>query len=104
MLLLDEPFGSLDALTKILMQREILQIWKAEKTTMIMVTHDIDEAIFLGDHVVIMSERPGTIRRTVPVDLPRPRDRGSLDFARLRKEIYGEFFKGEEEPTFAFAI
>jgi sulfonate transport system ATP-binding protein len=104
MLLLDEPFGSLDALTKILMQREILRIWKAEKTTMIMVTHDIDEAIFLGDHVVIMSERPGTIRRTVPVDLPRPRDRGSLDFARLRKEIYGEFFKGEEEPTFAFAI
>jgi sulfonate transport system ATP-binding protein len=104
MLLLDEPFGSLDALTRIQMQQEILRIWKVERTTMIMVTHDIEEAIYLGDHVVIMSERPGTIRRIFPVDLPRPRDRGSLDFAHLRKEIYAEFFQGEEEPTFAFAI
>jgi sulfonate transport system ATP-binding protein len=103
-LLLDEPFGSLDALTRIQMQREILRIWKVERTTMIMVTHDIDEAIFLGDRVVIMSERPGTIHRIFPVDLPRPRDRGALEFAYLRKEIYTEFFQGEEAPTFAYAI
>lgn len=91
-LLLDEPFGALDALTKIQMQNEILRIWQAEKKTMILVTHDIDEAIFLGDHVVVMSSRPGTIRRILPVHLPRPRDRSSSDFMALRREIYGEFF------------
>ena len=74
-LLLDEPFGALDAMTKILMQNEILRIWLAEKMTMILVTHDIDEAVFLGDKVVIMSSRPGTIRNTLSIELPHPRDR-----------------------------
>lgn len=91
-LLLDEPFGALDALTRIQMQNEILRIWQAEKTTMVLVTHDIDEAIFLGDQVVVMSSRPGTIRRIIPVHLPRPRDRSSPEFMALRREIYGEFF------------
>jgi sulfonate transport system ATP-binding protein len=97
-LLLDEPFGALDALTKIQMQNEILRIWQAEKTTMILVTHDIDEAIFLGDQVVVMSSRPGTIRRLLPVHLPRPRDRSSLEFIELRREIYGEFFAQTTAP------
>jgi len=91
-LLLDEPFGALDALTKIQMQNEALRIWQAEKMTMILVTHDIDEAIFLGDRVVVMSARPGTIKTIVPVHLPRPRDRTSADFMALRRTIYGEFF------------
>jgi sulfonate transport system ATP-binding protein len=91
-LLLDEPFGALDALTKIQMQQEILRIWEAEQTTMVMVTHDIDEAVFLGDRVVVMSSRPGTIKKIIPVDLPRPRDRGSYDFTRKRNEVYQEFF------------
>ncbi|AMV70547.1 ABC transporter ATP-binding protein [Desulfuromonas carbonis] len=103
LLLLDEPFGALDALTRIQMQEEILRIWEVEKTTMVLVTHDIDEAIFLGDRVVIMSSRPGTIKKILPVNLPRPRDRSSYDFVQIRKEIYGHFFHGAEQP-FAYAI
>jgi len=95
-LLLDEPFGALDALTRILMQQEILRIWKKEKTTMILVTHDIDEAIYLGDRIIVMSSRPGTIEAILPVELPRPRDRGSAEFAFLKKKIYSYFFKDSE--------
>lgn len=103
LLLLDEPFGALDALTRIQLQQEILRIWEQERTTMVLVTHDIDEAIYLGDRVVIMSSRPGTIRKIVPVPLPRPRDRSSFDFVQIRKEIYGEFFSEAERP-FAYSI
>jgi sulfonate transport system ATP-binding protein len=103
LLLLDEPFGSLDAFTKIQMQQEILRIWEVERTTMVLVTHDIDEAIYLGDRVVVMSSRPGTLKRIVPVQLPRPRDRSSYEFVQIRKEIYDEFFAEAERP-FAYAI
>lgn len=89
---------TLDALTKIRMQQEILKIWEAERTTMILVTHDIDEAIYLGDRVVVMSSRPGTVKKTLHVLLPRPRDRSSYEFVRLRKEIYSEFFAEAEKP------
>ncbi|MFP3040495.1 ABC transporter ATP-binding protein [Treponema primitia] len=98
-LLLDEPFGALDAFTKISMQKEVLRIWEKEKTTMILVTHDIDEAIYLGDRVVVMTAKPGKIKTIVPVQLPRPRDRTSVDFAILRKEVYEEFFESDEIPT-----
>lgn len=95
-LLLDEPFGALDAITRINMQNEILRIWQAEKKTMVMVTHDIDEAIYLGDKVVVLSSRPGTVRKVIKVDLPRNRDRNSTQFGILRKEIYKEFFDDAE--------
>lgn len=91
-LLLDEPFGALDALTRIQMQREVLKIWQAERITVILVTHDIDEAVFLGDRVLVMSDRPGTFKKTLPVPLGRPRDRNGAEFSKIRKEIYDEFF------------
>lgn len=102
-LLLDEPFGALDALTRINMQHEVLKIWERERTTMLLVTHDIDEAIYLGDRVVVMSDRPGTIKKTLPVELPRPRDRSAAEFIRIRREIYNEFFTSEDLP-FAYHI
>ncbi len=91
-LLLDEPFGALDALTKIQMQREILRLWDALTPTTVLVTHDIDEAIYLGDQVIVMSHGQTTIRKSVSVKLPRPRDRNSADFLSLRKEIVRELF------------
>jgi sulfonate transport system ATP-binding protein len=90
-LLLDEPFGALDALTRIQMQQEILRIWEKEKTTMILVTHDIDEAIYLGDRVVVMSSRPGAILDIFQISLPRPRDRAHLLFSNLKTAIYSYF-------------
>ena len=86
-LLLDEPLGALDAFTRMRMQDEVLRIWQARRTTMLLVTHDIDEAIYMSDRIVIMTQRPGRIERTIPVDLGRPRDRSSPAFLQLRGEI-----------------
>ncbi|WP_340147275.1 ABC transporter ATP-binding protein [Ruminiclostridium josui] len=97
-LLLDEPFGALDALTRISMQNEILKLWEVEKKTMILVTHDIDEAIYLGDRIVILSSRPGKIKKIVTVNLPRPRERTNSVFQSIRKEIYQHFFENTEYP------
>jgi sulfonate transport system ATP-binding protein len=94
-LLLDEPFGALDALIRIQMQQEILRIWEKEKTTMILVTHDIDEAIYLGDRVVVMSSRPGTILDIFQVSLPRPRDRADSLFLNLKTAIFSYFMPAD---------
>jgi sulfonate transport system ATP-binding protein len=102
-LLLDEPFGSLDALTKIMLQEEILKIWEKEKTTMIMVTHDIEEAVYLADRIVVMSARPGKIKEIVNIDLGRNRDRGSADFARIKKRILSHFFE-DNSPILEYTI
>lgn len=98
-LLLDEPFGALDALTRINMQREILKIWKQENKTMILVTHDIEEAVYLSNKVVILSERPGRIKKILNIDLAYPKVRGSRDFAYYTKEIYKEFFADNEQEV-----
>ncbi len=90
-LLLDEPLGALDALTKMNMQVEISKIWEEEKTTMIMVTHDIDEAIFLGDRVIVMKPRPAQVDEIINIELPRPRLRSSDDFAFYRNKIINIF-------------
>ncbi len=86
-LLLDEPLGALDAFTRMRMQDEVLRLWQARRTTMLLVTHDIDEAIYMSDRIVIMTQRPGRIERTIPVNLQRPRDRSSAEFLQLRGEI-----------------
>jgi sulfonate transport system ATP-binding protein len=91
-LMLDEPFGALDSLTRITMQNEVLRLWETEKSTMVLVTHDIDEAIYLSDRIVVMSERPGAFKKIIEVPLIRPRERSSPRFVEIRKEIYTEFF------------
>lgn len=95
-LLLDEPFGALDALTKIELQEELLKIRERFHNTMIMVTHDIEEAVFLADRIVVMSARPGRIKDVIEVELGKYRDRGGSDFAYYKKKIFDYFF---EEKT-----
>lgn len=97
-LLLDEPFGALDAFTKMNLQEEVLKIWKKERMTTILVTHDIDEAIYMGNKVVVMSPKPGVIRRVINVELPEPRSRMSVEFEEMRMKVYKEFFGDRDVP------
>ncbi len=97
-LLLDEPLGALDAFTKMSLQKEILRIWEEERMTTLLVTHDIDEAVYMGNRVIIMSPKPGVIQKEIAVDLPRPRDRVGEDFDFVRRQIYQEFFEKETVP------
>ncbi|WP_297833197.1 ABC transporter ATP-binding protein [Pseudomonas sp.] len=89
-LLLDEPFGALDALTRINLQRELQRIWVQQRSTMIMVTHDVEEALYLGDRVIVMDARPGRIRHEIKVDLPHPRDRASPVLQKLKEQLLSE--------------
>ena len=90
-LLLDEPFNALDAFTRMTMQDELVRIVKQRGMTAIFVTHDIDEALYLGDRVAILTPRPGRIREIVPVPIDRPRDRNDPTLLRLRDHVYREF-------------
>jgi len=90
-LLLDEPLGALDALTRRYMQQELEKIWTREKATMVMVTHDVDEAIYLSDTIVLMSSRPGRVKKIIPVPLSRPRNREHPDFLAIERELLAEF-------------
>lgn len=90
-LLLDEPLGALDAMTKIRMQRELERIWQEQAVTMIMVTHDIEEAVYLADRIVVMAKEEGGIHEIIPVSLPRPRDRSSGQFSEVRETLLREF-------------
>jgi len=86
-LLLDEPLGALDAFTRMRMQDEVLRLWENRRTTMLLVTHDIDEAIYMSDRILIITPAPGRIDRKIDIELMRPRDRTSESFLRLRSEI-----------------
>ena len=90
-LLLDEPFGALDAMTRAHLQQELHRIWQQEGITMILVTHDVEEAVYLGNKVVVMEPRPGRIRRIVPVELPHPRERTSFAFTTAKDGVLKEF-------------
>jgi NitT/TauT family transport system ATP-binding protein len=101
-LLMDEPFGALDALTRASAQRFLTDVWEQHRRTIAFVTHDIDEAIFLGDTVFVMSRRPGRIREVVDVDIPRPRsleDVGTSRFAELKRHVLSLIFGDENVPA-----
>ncbi len=86
-LLMDEPFGALDAQTRNKLQKELLDIWEKTKKTIIFVTHSVDEAVYLADRIVVLTRRPGMVREIIPLDIPRPRDRTSSGFARIRRHV-----------------
>lgn len=102
-LLLDEPFGALDALTKMKLQDEMIRIWKQENITMIIVTHDIDEAVFLGQKVVIMTPHPGRIKKIEHVNLGSRRSRTGEEFKEAKLRVYNDFFS-IENPVFSYSI
>ncbi len=88
-LLMDEPFGALDALTRHNLQDELLRIWERLRKTVLFVTHSIEESLYLADRIVVMTYRPGTVKRDIAVDLPRPRDPGTPACNALKKELTG---------------
>ena len=95
-LLLDEPFGALDAQTRVQLQQELLTTWEQDKKTCFFITHDVDEAVILAQRVVIMSARPGRIKRIVDIDIPYPRTQDiktSPKFIELKNEIWNEVYK-----------
>ena len=103
LMLLDEPFGALDSLTRSMMQRWLLEIWQHHERTVLFITHDIDEAIFLADRVLVMSARPGRVKLEQRIDLPRPR-RGDIvtseEFMAIKRRLLAEI---EEESMKSFA-
>jgi NitT/TauT family transport system ATP-binding protein len=86
-LLMDEPFGALDAQTRNLLQKELLEIWDKTKKTIMFVTHSVDEAVFLADRLIVLTPRPGRVCEVMQIDLNRPRDRTSVEFAQLRRKV-----------------
>ena len=95
-MLMDEPFGALDALTRRNLQDELLKIWKQFGTTIVFVTHSIEESIYLADRTIVMTYRPGTIKRDVRIALPRPRDPSAPEFNQLKREL-GELVMEEQQ-------
>jgi NitT/TauT family transport system ATP-binding protein len=89
LLLLDEPLGKLDSMTRITMQGELVSLWQRAGFTALLVTHDVEEALFLAQRVIVLSDRPASIKADVPVDLPYPRHRGDPRLAELRREVLG---------------
>lgn len=90
-LLMDEPFGAVDAQTREILQFELLKIWEMRPTTMVFVTHSIEEAVLMGDRIVVLKGRPSTVHEVIDVDLPRPRDRATLTlprFSQLREHVW----------------
>ncbi len=102
-LFLDEPFGALDAFTRMNMQDELVRIWQEKKPTVVMITHDVDEAIYLSNRIIIMSPRPGRVRKIIEVSNSYPRNRNGSDFINIRKEIL-EILDFAREETVDFYL
>ena len=103
-LLMDEPFGAVDAQTREILQFELLRIWDARPTTMVFVTHSIEEAVLMGDRVVVLKGRPSSVHEIITVDLPRPRDRATLlmpRFAQLREHVWETLMADARKAEFA---
>jgi ABC-type nitrate/sulfonate/bicarbonate transport system ATPase subunit len=98
-LFMDEPLGALDTFTRMNLQDEVLRLWQMNRMTMLLVTHDIDEAIYMSDRIVIMTPRPGRIDKIVPVTLQRPRRRNSPEFLKLRGDILEHLHFAGKAPT-----
>ncbi len=98
-LFMDEPFGALDAITRYKLQDDLLHITKSQNKTVIFVTHDIDEAVFLADKIVVMSKNPGRIKAVIPIGLGSHRDRTGGDFLQLRDKVFRIFNMKEEDNT-----
>jgi NitT/TauT family transport system ATP-binding protein/sulfonate transport system ATP-binding protein len=103
-LLLDEPMGALDSFTRIELQDKLLDLWSSLGSTMVLVTHDVDEAIYLSNRIVIMTPRPGQISEIIKVELSRPRDRGDVDFTHLRTRILEKLHLAGDKPVPEFVI
>lgn len=103
-LLLDEPMGALDSFTRADIQDKLLEIRKQNDATMVLVTHDVDEAIYLSDRIVIMTPRPGKISEIIEVKLPHPRERGGNEFLNLRRNILDRFHLATAEPQPEYII
>jgi NitT/TauT family transport system ATP-binding protein len=86
-LLMDEPFGALDAQTRNLLQHELLNIWEKTRKTILFVTHSVDEAVFMADRIVVLTPRPGSICEVIPIRCTRPRDRTGVEFAKVRRYV-----------------
>ncbi|MGO1385177.1 MAG: ABC transporter ATP-binding protein [Arachnia sp.] len=103
-LLMDEPFGALDALTRVHMQSQLLQTWDREKRTVMFITHDVDEAVFLANRVIVMAARPGRIHKIVNIDLPYPRNddmRTSPEFTAFRNEVWNAVYHQDDKASIA---
>jgi NitT/TauT family transport system ATP-binding protein len=98
-LFMDEPFGALDALTRIRMEEELVRIWLQKKKTIVFVTHDIDEAVYLADRIVVLSALPGRIQEIIAAAAGRPRDRTGFDFIRLREKVFAALSLGQQEAV-----
>ena len=103
-LLLDEPMGALDSFTRADIQDKLLELRKENDATMILVTHDVDEAIYLSDRIVIMTPRPGKISEIIPIKLSHPRDRGSSVFLSIRGEILEKLHLASAQPQVEYTI
>jgi len=103
-LLMDEPFGAVDHLTRLQLQDDLLQIWEAEKKTVVFVTHDVSEAVFLGDRVVLLSPRPGRINQIFRVPQKRPRKRDDIELLKIQNDIYAAIHEVKSQEDLEFTI